>query len=202
MGYRDEMDALRAQNASLESELSTTRTKLARVLKPTRSVDRSNPFLGGPLRLVRDLTFERALTLDDWEQIVRMLREELEELGQSEQLGKTFSWRTTGQAGRLVEVSCEVYASSSRLRIMEPLRPLAGAVYGGGLGGVGGGGMGIVIPVAARVGLIPLVAALWFAGVYLVARKIYASRVRRRASQLDRLLLHAGEVLGRGPDQA
>jgi hypothetical protein len=65
-------------------------------------------------------------------------------------------------------------------------------MYGGIGGGMGGGGMGPIIPVVAALHVFPptalvFVVPLWFATTFVTARTFYHRSTTRRAQELARL---------------
>jgi len=151
--------------------------------------------LGGPLMLVVDGVVDGAADPAVFERLVALARGRTGEHGSFDVIGGSLSWaanagpQATG-VGRQIHVSVAIAADSTAVRVDEKLAPLAGAIYGGLFGGLGGGGMGLVIaPILAfgHPGLVPLGMATWLGGVYLLARRLYRTRVRKRRRELDDL---------------
>jgi len=195
MGYRDELEALRARNAELEDELVAARRELRE--RGRASDDARNVIVGGPTRLHRELELDGELDDEGLELLVGELRQDLGEIGRTEQLGQTLTWTTAlGQSGRIVEVTCQRRRGKTRILIRENLRQLVGGLFGGGLGGGGGGGMGFVVPLGLRFpAAIPFLVVGWFVFVYAVVRSIYGRLANKRAASLDRLVIRLERVL-------
>ena len=151
-------------------------------------------WLGAPTYLL----FERAVTgeLPDTEfaTLVEVMRAELGQVGQSGQLGRSFSWttvRAAGSSGRDVQILVSVRGGSTRITVRENLGQLAGGIFGGVGGGVGGGGFGLVAGIIGGAMNAPqaLIVAvpLWLAAVFSGTRSIYFHAVRARQAQLARL---------------
>jgi hypothetical protein len=197
VGYRDELEALRAKNAELEEELAATRREIERDRRTLRQ-DEPHWFLGGPSRLTREIELDGELDEEGLELLVDELRREIGEVGRTEQLGQTLTWASNAQSGRLVEVSCVRRKGRTRITIRENLKQLAGGLFGGGLGGAGGGGMGFVVPLAMRTpALVPFFIIGWFVLVYAVVRTVYARLAMKRGQKLDALTLRLGRELRR-----
>lgn len=197
MGYRDELEALRAKNKQLEAELAVARREIEGD-RARQNRDEASILAGGPIRITRELELDAELDESGLELLVDELRREVGEVGRTEQLGQTLTWATTQQGGRIVEVSCVRRKGRTRITIRENLRQLVGGLFGGGLGGGGGGGMAFVIPMAMRVpGLLPVFILGWFLLCYAVVRSIFRRLSRRRAAKLDELTLRLGQQLRR-----
>ncbi|HJL17679.1 MAG TPA: hypothetical protein RMH99_18590 [Sandaracinaceae bacterium LLY-WYZ-13_1] len=186
MGYRDEREALRQRVAELETELAEAKGELGD--RPGGAVP-AHPLLGGPTRIVHERALPTALDEETVARLVAALRRELGEVGRLERVGRSVAWSTSGRSGRLVELTLEPDGDGTRLRLVEPLRGLAGGLFGGVLGGVGGGGVMIpMIPLFFQeplwlLGTLPA----WLGGVYYGTRALYARVTRQRHEELGRL---------------
>ena len=194
MGYRDELEALRARNEELEGEVAALREALGRGTGP----DRWTGFLGAPTRLQLVGELEGELDEDALEELVASLRRAFGEVGRTEQLGRTLTWSTTRQGGRAVEVICRRAGGKTELSLHESQQPLIGGVVGAGLGGLGGGGMGFVVAFGLRApGLLPVFILAWLLLVFLACRMVYARLVEQRRTQLAELLHRLETDFGR-----
>jgi transposase-like protein len=154
---------------------------------------RRNAWLGAPT----SLTYERVVAGEvpdaEFPVVVEEIRRELNRPGQVSQLGRSFSWTTSGGAGssRSLEVTVSVRAGRTRIAAREGLADLIGGVWGGIGGAMGGGGMGSLFGIFGGMGVVGVaVAALpfWLATTYAVARTSYYYAVRRRQREMERLL--------------
>lgn len=188
-----------AGEAGLEGAL--VRRAAAEVAARPEVRSRPSAFLGGPRHLILEAVVDREVTEDCYEELVEEIRRGTGELGQTNTLGKTLAWSSGhGPAqgiSRAIHVTVVPRGGRTRIRIEEKLGALAGALFGGVLGGVGGGGTGMVVAPLAVLGtpmLIPVGLAAWIGGVYLITRRIYGSRARRRERELNALLGRLIEV--------
>ena len=102
MSYRDDRDALIAQNEQLQSELDAAREEIARL---RGGGSRSSGWLGGPTRIETERHLEGELTESALEELVGLLRSRFGVQGRIERLGSTISWSTDilrGAGGRNV----------------------------------------------------------------------------------------------------
>lgn len=92
VGYRDDNEALRQRLTQLEKELTEAKAQLT-PHKPLGSS--SNPFLGGPMRLVFEGETQGELDERVMERLVSHLRRELGESGRIDRVGRSLAWSTT-----------------------------------------------------------------------------------------------------------
>ncbi len=155
---------------------------------------RDNAFLGGPTSIVLEAVVDGEIGPDSHEPLITEVRRSTGEHGAHEVLGRTLTWTTrpvAGQPARTITVSVTPRGGVTTIRIEEKLTMMAGALFGGILGGVGGGGSGLaVIPfaVAGAPYLIPVALSVWLGGVYAVVRRVYRGKSRTRRKDLERLL--------------
>ena len=189
MGYRDDNEALRQRLTQVEKELAEAKAQLTphRALGPP-----SNPFLGGPLRLVFQEETQGELDDRGMERLVSHVRRELGESGRVDHLGRSLAWSTSHRSQtRSVEMICEIEDGRTIIRLQESFASLAGGLFGGVVGGVGGGGLGLVLPLMLIFGsplMVPLAALGWIVGVYALVRRGYRRLTVRRAKQLGGLM--------------
>jgi serine/threonine protein kinase len=152
-----------------------------------------NPWIGGPTRLVCERVVEAELPDAEFPTLVDEIRRILKQPGQVSQLGRTFSWSSSGRASstRNLEVAVSVRGGRTVIMAHESLGPLIGGIFGGVGGGVGGGGLGLVLPAGgALLGPVGIVLSvpLWLTTVYGFARVIYRRSVKSRTSEMEQLV--------------
>ena len=157
---------------------------------------RRNVFAGGPTRIFHERVIEGELDERDFPVVVDEIRRLMENPGQVAQFGKSFSWvLVRGTGNREAEVAVSVRAGFTRISCSENLRQLVGACFGGIMGGMGGGGMGLLGALIGGAlhmpGLLAVAIPAWFATSFLVARTVYgrnaSSRDQRALQLVDRL---------------
>jgi hypothetical protein len=187
VSYRDDRDALIAQNEQLQADLDAAREEIARL---RGGGSRSSGWLGGPTRIEVERHLEGELSESAIEELVGNLRSRFGVQGRIERLGSTISWSTDiprGAGGRNVVVHFTKRAGGTRIRIEERLGTLAGALFGGIVGGVGGSGFvnllvwGIIL---ANVWLL-LGSVAWVALVFGIVRAAFGAVSQRRARELE-----------------
>lgn len=182
-----------AREAGLDPAL-VRRAALEIVHVPVRAPSESR-LLGGPLALVSDGVVDGAADPAIFERLVALVRASTGEHGSFDVIGGSLSWASNaGPAatgvGRQIHFSVSIAPESTTVRVDEQLAPLAGAIYGALFGGVGSCGMGLVIvPILAfgHPGLVPVGMAAWLGSIYVLARRLYRTRVRRRRHEIDAL---------------
>jgi len=157
-------------------------------------VNRRNPFLGAPTRLVFERVVEGELPETEYPLLVDEIRRVLRNVGQVSQLGRSFAWTMMRGSGttRSVEVVVTVRGGTTRITVQEPLGNLVGGIFGGIGGGMGGGGLGPILGgLIDGVGMAPLVAVavipLWLLTTFATARTAYFYAARRRSRALEAL---------------
>jgi hypothetical protein len=156
---------------------------------------RDNAFLGGPTVLVLEAVVEGEVGPACHEHLVGEIRRRTGEHGAHDVLGKTLTWASTPTVGqgmaRTIQVSVTPRNGVTTLRIEEKLSMMAGALFGGIVGGVGGGGTGfVVLPflLAGMPALIPVGVAVWVGGIYGLVRRRYSRKTTERKAQHTELL--------------
>ena len=167
--------------------------------------NRPNPWLGGPTKLTFERVVDGEVPETEYLVLVEEIRRVVGQLGQVNQLGRSFSWTLArGQGQRNLEVAVTIRGGRTRITITEPLGPLIGAMYGGIGGGMGGGGLGPIIGIGAGVFHLTgpaalVIVPLWLATTFVVARTAYGRTTRRRERALahlaDRLAALAAELI-------
>ena len=189
VSYRDDRDALIAQNEQLQAELVAARAEIARL---RGDGSRASGWLGGPTRIEIERQLEGELSESAIEEFVGMLRSRFGVTGRIERLGSTISWSTDiprGTGGRNLTAHFTRRADGTLIRIEERLGTLAGGLFGGIVGGLGGAGFvnllvwGIIL---ANVWLL-LGSVSWVALVFGIVRAAFGGLSKRRARELERL---------------
>jgi len=166
---------------------------------------RPNRWLGGPTTIMCERLIDGELPESEYSVLVDEMRRVLRNVGQVNQLGRSFSFvATPGASRRNLEVVVSIRGGRTRITIQENLAPLIGQMYGGIGGGMGGGGLGPIMgilfgalhfPEAAMAVIIPL----WLTTVFATARTAYHYAAKRRVRELeslaDRLAALAREVI-------
>ncbi len=212
MAYRDELEAAQARARALEQDLASARAEVralqgkqraqALVRRPAVALEvsaatRRSAWLDGPRQLILRRTVAGELPESAFPRLVEEMRQTIGTIGQVSTFAGSLAWASSPQHGcpRLVEITIDVRDGETSIRITERLSLLAGRVYGGGLGGIGGGGLMLPIAVAfLSPALIPIAVAGWLGGIYGVCRRVYRSRAERRADQLDGLANRLAEI--------
>ncbi|HKS06952.1 MAG TPA: serine/threonine-protein kinase [Gemmatimonadaceae bacterium] len=155
-------------------------------------VNKPNFFAGGPTRVVFDRWVDGELPETEFSVLVDEVRRQFQQVGQVNQLGRSFSW-TTAKAGgyrRELEVVVTVRAGRTRITVQEHFGNLLGGFFGAGTGILAGVGTPIIgaifgrmlsLPKEAMLGVIPA----WFVCAYLGLRATYGYFARRRARALE-----------------
>jgi hypothetical protein len=153
--------------------------------------------LGAPLSIKFERTLTGEIPESEFERLVPEIQQAADDYGQPSLLGRTLTWQSTSPHNERTLRTLRVVVSSqdgrTRIHIEERLGQLAGVLFGGVLGG-GGGGIGLGIGLGVGIGALQsvLFAIAWpvgvIGGVYLLARNIYGSTVRRRQRVLRELL--------------
>jgi hypothetical protein len=119
-------------------------------------------------------------------------------MGQVSQLGHSFSWvagrRGNDGGNRDLEVAVSVRGGKTRIVVVEHLGGLIGTVFGGIGGGMGGGGMGPILGIgigalSVSATVLVVLIPLWLGTTYAIARTAYHYSTKRRAHELERLLI-------------
>jgi hypothetical protein len=157
-------------------------------------------FLGSPNRIVVERVVEGEVAEQEYPTLVDEVRMVAANVGQASTLGRSLSWRTVGapgQVGRQISLSVIPANGQTRIRLEENLTSLAGGLFGGIMGPVGG----MSIPFSILLGvevlhlpvLIPVFISTAIGGAWAAARAFFRNGHTKRTAELEEL----GERLAR-----
>ena len=222
--YRDDREADQARIESLENELAAANSKIAElegkrsqalVLAGSKDIAPSGKatsaaakWFGAPLKLELTRTWDQEFPVEKFEDLIDVIRELTGDNGRVELLKSSMTWSSSATqqkgTGPFIDIRVSVRDGKTRLEVKERLGQLAGVIYGAIGGGVGGGaimapiGLGMVtMPV-----LIPVFLAGWFGAFYGGLRKLYKSRARKRAEDLQRMFEQLDREISKTIDKA
>lgn len=194
----EEMEAL-VSEAGLDPEL-VRRAASDVTLKRAQA---ASPWVGAPRRILIERELDIEVTEEIWESMVGEIQRTMGGIGFASRVGRTRSW-TVGQTGgrgassRNVSVTVSSQHGKSVIRIDENLNQLAGAVFGGCVGGGGGGTVGIWIGIGMGALRSPLIAGALVLGNLIamvnLARTLYRRAFRKRSEELNELLARLVEA--------
>jgi serine/threonine protein kinase len=153
----------------------------------------ANKWIAGPTRIFTERLVDVEVPEAEFPVMVEEIRRMVSNVGQVNQLGRSFSWVAARHSSsrRDLEVAVSVRNGRTRITIQENLGPLIGAVYGGIGGGMGGGGMGPIMGIlGGALHLGPGVAAIvpfWLAATFITARTVYRNMTTKRVAELESL---------------
>ena len=155
---------------------------------------RPSAWVGAPTRIVFERVIDGEIPVDDYEPIINEVRRTFGDNGVPSVLGRTLAWSSSYQGGRrrnngrMVNVSVVSRSGATTVRVEEELRNVAGALFGGLVGGGGGGTTGISIGIGmGAFHSAPLAAAIWVtvaAGFYTLARTLFGRLADKREKEL------------------
>lgn len=155
---------------------------------------RPSAWVGAPTRLVFERVVDGEISSDAYEPIVNEIRRTFGDNGVPSVLGRTLAWTSTAvggrrqSRGRQIDVSVMSRGGVTTIRVEEELRNIAGAVFGGLVGGGGGGTTGISVGLGmGAFHSAPLAALIWLTiagGFYGLARYIFGNISEKRERQL------------------
>jgi hypothetical protein len=154
-------------------------------------VEPSN-WTGRPKRIAYERTLPGEVRRSAHAAIVTAIRRAAGDVGQTEVIGSTLTWRPSPQTMRQLTVSVVPDRGKTTLVVEERFDHLAGQIYGGLGGGLGGGGLGLVVPLLLVISREPIVVGMLLV-VYLVAvmtliRRFFHRRVDARVEALGKLV--------------
>ncbi len=166
-----------------------------------------NRWLAGPTRIFTERIVEVEVPESEFPVMVEEIRRMTQNVGQVNQLGRSFSWVTARHASsrRDLEVAVSVRGGRTRITIQENLGPLLGAIFGGIGGGMGGGGMGPIMGVlGGALHLGPAIIAIvpvWLGITFVTARTVYHGQTTKRVREVENLANRLAEfVQDLGPE--
>ena len=152
-----------------------------------------NRWIAGPTRIFTERIVDVEVPESEFPIMVEEIRRILQNVGQVNQLGRSFSWVTARHASarRDLEVAVSVRGGRTRITIQENLAPVIGGVFGGIGGGLGGGGMGPIMGIlggAMHLGpAVALIIPFWLGATYITARTVYRNITTKRVRELENL---------------
>ena len=155
----------------------------------------ASPLAGAPMAVMYEVEVAGEVPDSEMFVLVDTIRRRLGEAGQFGSIGRSVSWSSNSKNRRL-QISILSRHGKTTIRADERMPPLAGAVFGGVMDGVGGGSGGLAFAIG-MAGFHSVAASLgvWGAiigGSYLLARTIYGAQVRRRGKELRDLVEELG----------
>ncbi|HEY8164750.1 MAG TPA: hypothetical protein VIF83_04275 [Gemmatimonadaceae bacterium] len=161
-------------------------------------VNRPSPWVGAPTRLVFERVIEGEIPVEEFENLVNEIRRTIGDNGITSVLGRTLAWTSTTTGGRRhargrqIDVSVISRGGVTTIRVEEELRNVAGALFGGLVGGGGGGTSGISIGIGMGVfHSAPMAGLIWVliaGGFYTLARTIFGHISAKREKELRELV--------------
>jgi serine/threonine-protein kinase len=150
-----------------------------------------SPWSGGPSQIGFEARIEGELPGQDFDHLVEIIRNALGDLGSVTTLGRSLAWNSTDPRRR-VQVTANIRKGRTVLVASERLNHLKSSVFGGGVGGFGGGfgsaSIGVVMSTTANPLLAFGAAGLIMATAYGVSRTLYRTTVARREAELRALM--------------
>ncbi|EDM77462.1 hypothetical protein PPSIR1_24799 [Plesiocystis pacifica SIR-1] len=182
----DEVEAI-ASEAGIDAAL--VRQAAGELARPKPEAQTHNAFIGGPSALRFERRLEGEVSEACFDEIAHEIHLTLDEPGTVTRSSRSLAWRTnvaSNTPGRRISVSVSTGRGETSIRVDEQLQTLIGSMFGGILGGVGGGGMGlIVLPAMWNPALIPVFMVGWMGASYALARGLFRRQSRRRAEALQ-----------------
>jgi hypothetical protein len=158
---------------------------------------RPSAWLGAPTRLVFERVVDGEIPVDDFEPLINEIRRTFGDNGVPSVLGRTLAWTSSyqggrrRQGGRMININIVSRSGVTTIRVEEELRNIAGALFGGLVGGGGGGTTGMTMGIGIGVfHSFALAAAIWVGvagSFYTLARTLFSRVAIKRQSQLREL---------------
>jgi hypothetical protein len=127
----------------------------------------------------------------DFELLVEIIRRRRGEPGIASSMGRTLSWAATARHQSL-HLSIAVRNGTTTIHAQENIRPLAGRIFGGFVGGAGLGPTGALIGLGLAVLHSPLAAVAielgWLSTMYGLARTVFVKKSAKRSEMLRELV--------------
>jgi hypothetical protein len=213
--YRDDRDADRARIEALEAELAAATKRVAELehkestalvrandgaLALTSKPGASTTWFGAPLELELERDIAGTFPVDQFEDLVEIIRATVRDAGRTEILKTSMTWQSTTNpkgTGPFIVITVSVRDGRTRLAISDRLGQLAGAMFGGVGGGVGGGTivLPIMIGMAITPALIPVTLLTWLGTAWMGSRALFKRGARKRANKLQQLFERLGDEI-------
>ena len=182
------------ETAAAEAGLSRALVRRAatEIARPAPPDTKPNAWLGGPTRLIVERVIEGEFPIEEFDQLLEVIRFSNTGPGQVSTVGRSLTWTGmlgSGQAATLT-VTISVRHGQTRVRVHANFANLAGAIFGGLGGGVGGGlGWAAFGGGAMLAGLFGSLAIgfTFLGGVYGLCRKVYGGQTREHAKTVHAL---------------
>ena len=161
-------------------------------------------WVGAPSVIEYEVVVDGEVAERDFERLVEPIRSTLSDVGTVGVIGRSFTWSATDPKRR-VHVAVQVRTGRTTIRIAETLRGLRANVFGGGLGGFGGGFAGpLFLMVSAATGAVELGVAAGLtaaATAYVGTRTVYKGLVKSRQTELRGLIARLAEEARQSIDE-
>jgi len=213
--FRGDRDADQARIAALEAELAAAkdrvdelegrRTNALVLASPRQPATAGRKLAGAPLELTLTRTFDGELSVDRFEDLLEAIRARSGERGQAEILRTSLTWAATQSPGNqtvFTMVTVRVREGRTELVVEDKLKRLAGALFGGIMGGTSS--VTICAPIVAGIWLGPIgvlaglgVSAAWLGTTFTGARALFKRGARKRAEKLQTLFDAVGAEIER-----
>lgn len=171
-----------------------------------------NPFLGDATSITFEATVDGEMPERDFDLMVEIIRRALGDAGNVSAVGRSLSWNSANKS-RKVQVTVLVRDGRTNIYVAENQRDLAGALFGGIVGGGGGGMIGPSLALGLEAVGSAVAAGGFIVGsvalAYTIARTIYTRMLRSRREALRDVTERLAEqvrrsltrpVFGGGPD--
>jgi serine/threonine-protein kinase len=151
----------------------------------------ANPLAGAPMSLQLEVRVTGEVRESEFEYLVEMIRQEMNDAGHVSTLGRTLTWSSSDKQ-RQARITIMPRGGQTVIHVGERFGNLAGGLYGGIMGGAGGGLSGPLIAFSVEAFrsapvTVAMVGSL-LVTVYGVARTIFTRIVRGRESRYRKLL--------------
>lgn len=158
-----------------------------------------NVFVGSQTRLEYEGSIDGELTTEGFEEIADEVRRTLGELVTISAVGRTLTITTAAAGGgrrsstpRFLQITVASRNGRTTVHAFENLQQMAGASFGGLMGGVGGGGGALITGmVMSTVGNPVLIFPIWGSTILLAyggARLVFGHIARKRSAELRKIV--------------
>jgi serine/threonine-protein kinase len=172
------------------SPIGTTAIQVRDVRGPTPSI-----WTGAPSDIEFEVVVDGEMPERDFDWLVETIRRTLGDVGNASTVGRSMSW-SSADPKRRIHVSVHVRGGRTTIHVVERLSLLRQSVFGGGVGGFGGGFSAPTFALTLRAWGEPLASFLAVAGlvgtIYAGSRFAYRTAVNERR----RILHDLAERLG------